>query len=121
MRVAVAIGVDVIGIGIFVVVGRVAHGETADPLGVLSTAWPFLTGALLGWLAGRVWRDPRSVVAGVIIWLMTWAGGIALRDLSGAGAQLSFVIVAAIVLGVVLVGWRAACAGLHRARVALNT
>jgi peptidoglycan/LPS O-acetylase OafA/YrhL len=121
VRVAVAIGVDVLGILIFVVVGRVSHGEAADPTGILGTAWPFLTGALLGWLAGRVWRHPRSVVAGAIIWFMTWAGGIALRDLSGAGVQPSFVIVAAIVLGAVLVGWRAGCAGVHRARVALSS
>ena len=86
VRVAVAIGVDVVCILIFVVVGRVTHGEAADPVGILGTAWPFLTGALLGWLAGRVWRHPISMVAGVIVWLTAWAGGIAPTGASAARA-----------------------------------
>ena len=42
--------------------------------------------------------------------------GMALRLLTGAGVQLSFVVVTAIVLGVLLLGWRALWTLVQRAR-----
>jgi len=41
------------------------------------------------------------------VWLGTVIGGMALRVLTGAGVQLSFIIVASIFLAVFLIGWRA--------------
>ena len=47
-----------------------------------------------------------SVPAGIRIWLATVIIGVAFRFASGAGVELSFVIVAAVVLGLFIVGWR---------------
>lgn len=44
---------------------------------------------------------------GVVVWVSTLVIGMILRVVSGQGIAVSFVIVAAIVLAVFLVGWRA--------------
>ena len=55
----------------------------------------------------RAWRRPAAVRGvGVPVWLCTVALGMVLRALTGAGTATSFVVVAAAVLGVLLVGWR---------------
>jgi hypothetical protein len=108
--------VDLLAIVIFALVGRASHAEAADLLGLATTAWPFLAGWLLGALAARMWRRPAASSTGVIVWLGTLIGGMLLRVATSAGVQLSFVIVAAIVLAIFLIGWRAAYR-LIRARV----
>jgi hypothetical protein len=85
--------------------------------GVAETAWPFLTGTLLGWLATRGWRRPTAVIpTGVVVWLCTVAVGMALRKATGAGIALSFVAVATAATALLLLGWRAVVTGLslHR-------
>ena len=69
-------------------------------------AWPFLVGGAVGTVAGRIWRRPEALSSGVWVWLGTVAGGMLLRWLTGGGVQLSFVIVASVVLAVLLLGWR---------------
>jgi MFS-type transporter involved in bile tolerance (Atg22 family) len=108
--------VDLLAIVIFALVGRASHAERADLLGLATTAWPFLGGWLLGALAARIWRRPAALSTGVIVWLGTLVGGMLLRVATHAGVQLSFVIVAGVVLAVFLVGWRAGYR-LIRARV----
>ena len=44
---------------------------------------------------------------GLLLWIVTVVGGMALRTVSGQGAEPSFILVAATVLLVFLVGWRA--------------
>jgi membrane protein implicated in regulation of membrane protease activity len=44
---------------------------------------------------------------GVPVWLCTVAVGMLIRGLTGAGTAFSFVIVAAVFLGAMLLGWRA--------------
>jgi hypothetical protein len=107
MQILPAIAVDVICILIFAIIGRSSHQEANDLLGVAHTAWPFLAGCLLGTLIGRTWRRPYALRSGVAVWLGTVIGGMALRVLTGAGVQLSFIIVASIFLAVFLIGWRA--------------
>lgn len=98
--------IDVVLVLTFVLIGRASHGENA--LGTLNTLWPFLLGLALGWIAARAWRSPRRLIwTAVIIWVVTVIVGMLLRLASGQGIQLSFVIVAALVLGAFLVGWRA--------------
>jgi peptidoglycan/LPS O-acetylase OafA/YrhL len=92
---------------VFVGIGRRSHDEGGAILGSLTTAWPFLAGAALGWLIVRAWRRPLRVVpTGVVVWAAAVVGGMLLRLASGQGVQLSFVLVTAVVLGVFLVGWR---------------
>jgi len=107
MQILPAIAVDVICILVFAILGRSSHQETTDLLGVAHTAWPFLAGGLIGTLIGRTWRHPFALKSGVAVWLGTVAGGMVLRVLTGAGVQLSFIIVASCVLALFLIGWRA--------------
>jgi peptidoglycan/LPS O-acetylase OafA/YrhL len=116
MQILPAIAVDVICILVFAILGRSSHQEATDLLGVAHTAWPFLAGCLLGTLIGRTWRHPYALASGVAVWLGTVIGGMTLRVLTGAGVQLSFVVVASIVLALFILGWRAGLRLIQRAR-----
>lgn len=106
--IAYALTADVIAILIFALSGRSSHRETLTLLGVLETAWPFLAALAIGWLLARLWQNPlRLWPNGVCLWLITVAGGMALRIVSGGTAAIPFVIVATVVLAVFLLGHRA--------------
>ncbi|MCU1414508.1 MAG: rane protein [Microbacteriaceae bacterium] len=98
--------IDVLFVVAFVIIGRASHGESL--LGTLVTLWPFLAGLAIGWLVMRAWRGPRRLwPTAVVVWLVTVVAGMLLRLVSGQGVETSFVVVATLVLGVFLVGWRA--------------
>ena len=103
---------------LFAAIGRRSHAESGAVLGVLRTAWPFLAGTVLGWVVAVAWRRraPLGVRDGIPVWLCAVAAGMLLRVASGAGTAFSFVVVATIVLGVFLLGWRALAALLRRRR-----
>lgn len=106
LRVAQAF--DVILVLVFVVIGRASHKEDLSILGILVTLWPFLVGLVVGHIVMRAWRAPLRIVwTGIGIWIATVVVGMLLRLLSGQGVELSFVVVATIVLGIFLLGWRA--------------
>ena len=111
-----AAAVDVICVLLFAILGRRSHAEANDLAGVLHTAWPFLVGCALGLAVSRFWRRPVAVRTGVVVWVCTVAGGVLLRLASGDTAQLPFVVVATITLGVLLVGWRGVYRLVHQAR-----
>ncbi|MFG1998926.1 DUF3054 domain-containing protein [Spirillospora sp. NPDC048911] len=109
MRRVIAAGLDVCCLLVFVAIGRASHEEAASLSGFGTTAWPFLVGLALGWGVTRGWREPFAFVpAGIGIWAVTVAGGMALRALSGQGTAVAFVIVATVFTGVTLLGWRLA-------------
>ena len=116
MRIWPALAADVICVLVFAIVGRGSHGESTDLAGVLLTAWPFLAGYVVGLLASRGWRRPLARPVSLTLWAGTVAVGMLLRVLTGAGVQLSFVIVASLVLGAILLGWRGAFSLVQRAR-----
>ena len=116
MQILPAIAVDVICITVFAIVGRSSHQEATDLLGVAHTAWPFLAGCLVGTVLGRTWRHPFALTSGVAVWLGTVVGGMTLRLLTGAGVQLSFVLIASFVLALFLIGWRAGLRLIQHAR-----
>ncbi|SPM33173.1 membrane protein [Mycobacterium rhizamassiliense] len=100
---------DVVGVLVFCAVGRRSHAEGLTLAGIAATAWPFLTGTLIGWLASRGWRRPTAVApTGLTVWVCTVVVGMLLRKLSSAGVAVSFVVVASTVTALVLLGWRAA-------------
>ncbi|MGH3439850.1 MAG: DUF3054 domain-containing protein [Sciscionella sp.] len=104
---ALAVLLDVIVVLVFVTIGRTSHTEGLALSGIASTAWPFLAGAAIGWLAGRVWRRPLRVGSGgVAVWLGALVGGMVLRVISGQGTELSFILVAGAFLALFLLGWR---------------
>jgi DUF3054 family protein len=107
MRVMIAAVLDVCCLAVFVAVGRASHDEAASIAGFATTAWPFLAGAVVGWVVTRAWRRPAAVMpTGLGVWLATVAVGMALRVLSGQSIAVTFVIVALVFLGAVLLGWR---------------
>ena len=102
-----ALVVDAALVIVFAVVGRTSHAEGLDVAGVWGTAWPFLAGLGVGWLAARAWRHPFAPwPTGVVVWAATLVVGMLLRVVSGQGAAVAFVVVAAITLAVLLIGWR---------------
>ncbi|HWS51958.1 MAG TPA: DUF3054 domain-containing protein [Microbacterium sp.] len=123
MRFVPAIILDAVLVLVFAAIGRASHEE--DPAGFLLTAWPFLVALLIGHaLAGLLGRRPRrpwSVLWGVIVWIVTVAAGMLLRIATGDTAQLPFIIVATLTLGVFLIGWRAAAGLLRRRRATSST
>lgn len=103
-----ALVADVVLVLIFVIIGRSMHGEDLGLVGVWITWWPFLVGLAVGWLAARAWQGPLGVAwPGILIWVVTVALGMVLRDSAGQGVDFSFVVAATIVLGIFLLGWRA--------------
>ena len=106
--VLLSIVLDAVLVLVFTIIGRVSHGEDLSFGGVVKVAWPFLTGTLLGWLVTGAWKRPLALVrTGIPIWVLTVVVGMILRVVSAQGIQVSFVIVASVVLGVFLLGWRA--------------
>ena len=94
-----------------------AAGTILFVVGVAATAWPFLTGTLLGWVLSRGWRRPTAVApTGVTVWVCTVAVGMLLRKVSSAGVAVSFVAVASTVTALLLLGWRAALLPVLRRR-----
>ena len=107
MRATLAVLADVCCVLVFVVIGRANHHAGETLAGVASTAWPFLAGLAVGWLASRAWRRPLVLrPSGVTVWLCTVALGMVLRVVSGQGTAPAFIVVALAFLGLCLLGWR---------------
>lgn len=110
---------DVLLVVLFAVIGRASHHEDLSPAGVAVTSWPFLAGLVVGWLATLGWRAPVAPVrTGLGLWGATLVVGMLLRAASGQGVVVAFVVVAAIVLLVFLVGWRTLFSLFSRRRTA---
>ncbi|GAA5045658.1 DUF3054 domain-containing protein [Nocardia callitridis] len=117
--------VDLVLVLVFCTIGRLNHNESIFG-GLPKTAWPFVVGLALGWLAAVIVTDrlrdgggnpkPFESTAlwptGVVVWVCTLVGGMLLRAVSGQGVAVSFVVVAAIVLALFLLGWRGAARAL---------
>ncbi|BDB40256.1 MULTISPECIES: DUF3054 domain-containing protein [Mycobacterium] len=102
------LGVDVVAVVVFCALGRRSHDEGVTVSGLATTAWPFLSGTLVGWLLSRAWRRPTDVApTGVVVWASTVLVGMLLRKASSASVAGAFVIVASTVTAVLLLGWRA--------------
>ena len=87
--IAAAALADAVLILVFAAIGRDAHQRADVIIGVFLTAWPFLAGAALAWLAARAWRRPLSLPTGVAVWLGAVAGGMVLRAVTGQTVVLA--------------------------------
>ncbi|MBB5163388.1 DUF3054 domain-containing protein [Mycobacterium sp. AZCC_0083] len=115
VRPATALLADVVCVVVFCTIGRRSHAEGITIAGVAETAWPFLAGTAVGWLAARAWRQPAALApTGLTIWLSTVVVGMLLRKATSAGTAVSFVVVASLVTAILLLGWRAAVSALAR-------
>lgn len=113
MKRSTALIVDVIAIAVFALLARIAHQTDAMPLnfaGWLSTWWPFLLGVFLSWGLIVAFRldGHRVFPAGLLAWVVTAAVGLGVWSFrNGAIPHWSFVIVATVMSGLLLLGWRA--------------
>jgi Protein of unknown function (DUF3054) len=113
--VVVALLVDLACVLVFAAIGRASHDESGGLAAVWTTAWPFLTGCALGWVASRAWRSPLAMMpTGVAVWLSTLVAGMVLRAVAGGTTAVSFVVVATVVLALFVVGWRLLVAARQR-------
>lgn len=109
MPFALAALLDLVTVLIFAALGRRNHGESSAVLGVFETAWPFLVGALVGWILLVVLRRTEraaAIVSGIIVWVATVAVGMLIRHFTGRGTAFAFICVATIFNGIVMLGWR---------------
>lgn len=118
--------IDLIAVTVFVLIGRADHERGFAIVGVLQTLWPFVVGAAAGWSIVYVFSHvgssdwfghhfrPERLPAGTVIWICTVLVGMILRVLLHQGVAVSFIIVATIALGLLLLGWRAVAALIHR-------
>ena len=98
-----ALAVDLVLVVAFVIVGHVQHYRSLDPAALLQTAWPFL----VAWVLTRVWQKPLApLTTGTGIWAITVLVGLVLRAIGGVSVAEPFLIVAAGLNFVTLVGWR---------------
>jgi hypothetical protein len=115
VRPATALLADVVCVVVFCTIGRRSHAEGITIAGVAETAWPFLAGTAVGWIAARAWRQPAALApTGLTIWLSTVVIGMLLRKATSQGTAVSFVVVASLVTAILLLGWRAAASALAR-------
>jgi hypothetical protein len=106
-RVVIAAIADAVAIVVFVAIGRRSHEEGSAIGGIAAVAAPFLIALVVGWVAARAWIHPMEIASAFVIWPVTVAVGMVLRGLVfDRGTALPFIIVATLVTGVFLVGWR---------------
>lgn len=113
-RTVVAWVVDVIVVAVFVLVGRRSHGE--DLIGFVTTFLPFFAGMQTGWLLRGGAAASAPLRSGLPIWGATVVLGLVLRVLTGDTAAPSFVVVTTVLLGILLIGWRATVVAVRRLR-----
>lgn len=103
----IALVVDLVLVVLFTIVGYYTHAQNLDVDGIVGTAWPFLLGLLAAWLLNAVWVAPLAPLrTGVGVWATTVLVGLVVRALIGEGTAGPFVVVAAALNLVTLVGWR---------------
>jgi len=103
-----AIVLDVASVLVFAAIGRLSHGESLDATQLGRTAAPFLAATLMVWVA-MIMKPflESSSRQGLAVWAVTLVLGMLFRAMLGGGVQVSFIIVAGIALGVLMLGWRA--------------
>jgi hypothetical protein len=107
---AVALVADVAAVLVFAAIGRRTHAHVEALLGLLGTAGPFLVGLVIAWALARAWSRPLDLRTGLVVWPVTVLVGLAVRAGFTGRLPLSFALVVVSVLGVLLLGWRAAVA-----------
>lgn len=109
---------DVVCVLLFALGGHQSHEAGSSQLVTLRIAWPFLVGALAGWVivAARSWSARRVWPGGVTILAATYVLGMLLRLVSGRGISGGFPVVTIIFLAITMLGWRAFVAAKLRYR-----
>ena len=103
----IALTVDLVLVVLFTIIGHYTHSHNFEFQGLLTTAWPFLAGLGIAWLLSAVWDRPIAPLAtGTAVWAITVLIGLVIRALTGEGTAGPFIVVAASLNLITLVGWR---------------
>ncbi|MHA6625929.1 DUF3054 domain-containing protein [Pseudonocardia sichuanensis] len=103
---ALAITADVVSVVVFAAIGRMNHAQPDDLLGLLGTAAPFLVGLTAVWATPVVRAHPVGIRGALVVWAGTVVLGLALRAAFTERLPLSFAVVTAVSLAVLMLGWR---------------
>ncbi|GAA2014459.1 DUF3054 domain-containing protein [Brevibacterium samyangense] len=102
-----ALVIDLVLVVLFTVVGHYTHAHSLDLEGIVSTAWPFVTALVAAWILAAVWDRPLSPLkTGTAVWAITVLLGMVIRAVTGEGTAGAFIVVAASLNLLTLVGWR---------------
>lgn len=113
---------DALAVLVFAILARLAHNTESDPFtltNVLNTYWPFLIGSVgAGVVLMAMGRNLRLIVpSGLIVWVATVVVGLSIWGVRhGSVPHWSFILVATIMSGLVLLGWRSGYLMAMRAR-----
>ncbi|MEJ6013211.1 DUF3054 domain-containing protein [Corynebacterium sp. H127] len=100
---------DVIAILAFAIFARLAHkSEPFTVANILDTWWPFLVGVALAWaIIAALKLRATSLLAGSFVWVLSAVGGLSIWGIrNGHVPHISFIIVATVMSGLLLLGWR---------------
>ena len=101
------LGIDLVLVIIFSILGRAAHGEALDLSGIVRTAAPFVAGCLVAWIVIlRSRQQGTTRKDGLVVLIATVVIGNIFRVLIGDTTHWSFILVTVAVLTVFLMGWR---------------
>ena len=106
--VGIAAVCDVVAVLVFVALGRRSHDEGGNVVtGALSVAAPFLIALAVGWAAARSWRAPMPWRPALVVWPLPVPVRMVLRRfVFDRSTATSFIVVATLATGVLLLGWR---------------
>ena len=106
---------DLLGLVVFVALGRREHDVDNGITGFATTLWPFAIAWFGVALATGLYRAPGGWRRAVLTWVIAVPIAISLRiTFTDHDFVASFSIVALCVVGVLELGWRAAVAALSR-------
>lgn len=100
---------DLVCVLVFAIAGKGSHEAGASQWVVLAIVWPFAVGVLAAHLGllSRGGSPARVRPDGIVVLGVTYVLGMVLRVVSGRGVAGGFLVVAAIFLGLTMLGWRA--------------
>ena len=104
---------DLAVVAVFIVLGRAEHDSTTVEAGsaltgLVTTLAPFAIALGAAWAQPSIRRSPLTLRSGLLIWIVTLVGGLALRSLVfGDGIAQAFIAVAAGFTALGIIGWRA--------------
>lgn len=102
---------DAIAVLAFAIFARMAHkSEPFTFVNILDTYWPFLIGVLIAWVYLRARHIPGNLFSsGAIVWACTVVSGLGIWAVNnGRTPHISFIIVATVMSGLLLMAWRVA-------------
>lgn len=99
---------DLILVAVFIAIGNLVFGGASDFDSHARIGAPFAAAILITVIFMTLWRvETDSLRGGVIVWAATFGLGMIFRILIGDGLDLWFTLMAAGVLALLLIGWRA--------------